>query len=114
MLTYQSEAQYPMPGSGSMRSDAMAGILNAKPYSYGQRHSDVYDALAYRNASDYDRAAQQVQTDSQLRQQEARRGLVLKGLSEMAEEQQRQNELANRRNSLVQGASSTLLGGLFR
>lgn len=97
-----------------MRQSALAGILGARPHQYGQRHSDVYDASAYANAAEYDRSAEKTNTDYQLRQQEAQRNLVLRGLGEMAEEQQRQNDAANRRNSLVQGSASSFLGGLFR
>ena len=112
MLTYQTELPYSPPGFN--KPSAVAGILDAKPHHLGQRGQDVYDMMAYKNASDYDRASQKGDNDYQLRQQEYQRQLVLKGLGDMAEEQQRQNELANRSQSLVYGTAGNLLGGLFR
>jgi hypothetical protein len=97
-----------------MRQSALSGILGSKPQKYGQRHSDVYDAAAYSNAAEYDRSAEKANTDYQLRQQEAQRKLVLSGRGELAQEQQRQNDVANKRNSIVYGAAQNFLGGLFR
>lgn len=114
MLTYQTELPYLAPAAGSMRQSALAGILGSKPQKYGQRHADVYDAAAYSNAADYDRSAEKANTDYQLRQQEAQRKLVLSGLSEMAQEQQRQNDVAKQRNSIVYGAAGNFLGSLFK
>lgn len=114
MLQYQTELPYLAPAAGSMRQSALAGILGAKPQQYGQRHSDVYDAAAYSNAADYDRSAEKANTDYQLRQQEAQRKLILSGLNDMAQEQQRQNEVANKKNSIVYGAAGNFLGGLFK
>lgn len=113
MLTYKSELPYSQPVSESMRKGALAGMLNASPYQYGDRHNDIYRGLAQQVATEYDRAATKMNTASEQEQQSAMRNLLLRGLGNMNDEQQARNRIANENSSLVYGFGSRALGGLY-
>ncbi len=113
MLTYDSNLQYTQPVSSSMRSGALKGILGASPYAYGPRHDDVYRMMAQRNAVEYDREASRANTSQEQEAQGLMRRLALSGLSNMNDEMQAQNRIANQNSSMLYGFAGNVLGGLF-
>ena len=112
MLTYNSTLQNTPPITAGMQAQATA--MPRSPFTaFGKNHQDVLRSLYSANAANLDLQAQKTNTDYELAQQQAQRQLALSGLQQMAEAQQNQNALANRRLQSLIGVASPLLQGLF-
>lgn len=80
------------------------------PYQFPGAHADVFKGLNDADYAAYNLNASQADANYALQQQEAARNLVLGGLTQRAQAQQQQRELANSRLGIL----SSLLSNVFR
>lgn len=124
MLQYKTGIPTTPPLSPDFRAKALAGLSGpATPWSGAGSvaRADAYDALAQRNAVNYDRSAQMANAEFVQQARDLQSQMSQRGLQQMAQSQQNQTDLGNRRRQealdttkAMLGSVNGLLGGLFR
>lgn len=107
-LTY--DTRLPSQPPVQNRQQALAS-LSAPPKhkGYGSNYGDLTREYAVENMSNYNRAADQANFAYDAQRTGAQQGLALSGLSNMAQEQQRQRDLASARLQNMRSALGALL-----
>lgn len=119
MISYDTGIQNNLPITQAMQQQALAGLAS-QPMPYPGSAKDVYRARALAAGVDYERAAAEANNKHLANAQQAQQTSALAGLSQMADAQERQNQLANQQRSMrmdylgqMSGGLNGLLGNLF-
>lgn len=109
MFQYQTSLKNQPPVTQQMR--ALDGLVS--PYDYAGAHGDVMKARAGQVAADYNVAADKANTDYGLAQQQAENAMVLQGLGNLAQDQDNQRNVYQKRMDMMRGLQGSILGGMF-
>lgn len=106
----QYQTQLPFQPPVQSRQPALSALAAApRVPGYGSNYADLSRAYAAENMSNYNRAADQANFAYDAQRTGAQQGLALSGLSNMAQEQQRQRDLAAARLQNMRSALGALL-----
>lgn len=109
MFQYNTSLQNKPPVTPQMR--ALDGL--ASPYQYPGAHGDVMASRAAQVAADYNVAGDKANTDYALAKQQAENALVLRGLNNLAQDQDNQRKVYQGRLDMMRGLQNNIMGGLF-
>jgi hypothetical protein len=96
------------------RMAALGGLSAQSPYKTPGAHSDVYAHLSKGNQTSYDRAVQMADQSHMQRATEMQNQMALRGLQQLSQQRENQQNLANRRTQMVSGFLNGLLTDLYR
>lgn len=105
MVFYNTGIPVAQPITDSDRSKAIRGILRGGT-------GDVYNAKAQANAVDYDREAQRANAEFVANARDLQSQMALRGAQQMAQAQQNQSDIYNRRVGMAMDEVNPMLSGV--
>lgn len=97
-----------------LQAEAGKAMAAPSPFSFQGSHQDLYNSLSRQNATGFDRAAAQADTDMQTQSRNLQTQMALRGLQQMAQAQDSQTRLANQVYGNKTGYIGSILSGLFQ
>lgn len=112
MLTYDTGIQAKPPINPAMQQKALAGLHAYGQMQYPGPAQDVYDGRATEAGVDYERATTAANNKFMAEAQQAQQDTALRGLQQMSQAQQNDNNLANQRQQMSLDYAGKLFGGM--